>query len=506
MDTKFLERHKVQLLVEHSKNLNTRHKLMFFLLLDTGVRVSELIRLKYSSFDFRNKILKVQSLKKRDHVKFRDIPLSNRLYESLSDFVAEFPPGNIDNYIFPSPNTDSGHIARITVNKMLNRFIKRVPELAGMKVTPHSFRHTFATHLRAKGTNLEDIKDALGHDQTYVSRIYAQPDVEELRAKIDQGEKKYSGWLMKLFKKPARTIPLNVQVLDSSFVVGRKEEIKKINELISKDINIILTGSAGVGKSHILENLTFQKPRLILDDCKQIKKSLSNILLFLLKGDKEEFIKLLFKDDTDLKTKVSKESAYNLADLICQITKKNEYVLQINDVEGVAPTTVRILKEKLMQHFTVITTAREITIKKSDFLWNFERVDIKPLCRADALAMVYRLCASLEIQDYTHLKNKVWDTSQGNPRMIFQLCERLSKETSQITNDVVTEICDNYIGKRVREIDMSFFFFFLFAVGFVVFWYKTGAERQMLSYARYMILFILLFGRGFFRSFSKKTL
>jgi len=91
--TKYLEKHEIELLVKYSVKLTIQNRLQFFLMLDAGLRVSEVIDLKYSNFDFRSRLLKLKSLKKRGKDVSRTIPLSRRLFLVLSDFISERPPG-----------------------------------------------------------------------------------------------------------------------------------------------------------------------------------------------------------------------------------------------------------------------------------------------------------------------------------------------------------------------------------------------------------------------------
>ena len=66
---------------------NVKHRLIVLLMLDCGLRVSETITIKFNQFDFKKKQLTIKSLKKRDTTQKRTIPLSNRLYQALADYI-----------------------------------------------------------------------------------------------------------------------------------------------------------------------------------------------------------------------------------------------------------------------------------------------------------------------------------------------------------------------------------------------------------------------------------
>ncbi len=132
------------------------------------------------------------------------------------------------------------------------------------------------------------------------------------------------------------------------------------------------------------------------------------------------------------------------------LTDRHEYVLLIDNVDRITPRYIKIL-EILKDHFTIITTAREVPINKSSFLWTFETLRLKNLNRAESLELIHRLSYDLEVEDLSMFRNHLWEQSTGNPRVIFELIERYRKEAF-ISNDVVRKV--RHYGS-LREIDMS---------------------------------------------------
>jgi len=178
----FLNQNEASLLVNSIKDL--KHKCLILLMLDSGLRVSEAISLKFSNFDFKKKTLNVQSLKKRKSSKdfqTRQIPLSQRLFLCLADYTKEFNIIDRDTYLFPSPNNNRAHISRDAVFKFLKR--KSIKKLNIQNLHPHALRHTFATSLVATGTNLHEIADLLGHNSVDTSRIYTHDTESYLKEK-----------------------------------------------------------------------------------------------------------------------------------------------------------------------------------------------------------------------------------------------------------------------------------------------------------------------------------
>ena len=158
-EIKFLSKFQSDQLVNSIKL--QRHKVLVLLMLDAGLRVSEAINLKFNHFDFKNKVVIVKSLKKRNSTEKRKIPLSNRLYQELAKYLSDNNNVNPDDYLFPSKAIQGSPITRSSVNKFmesLNKNILKFPFL-----NPHCLRHSFGTHHITAGTPLENIKIMLGH-------------------------------------------------------------------------------------------------------------------------------------------------------------------------------------------------------------------------------------------------------------------------------------------------------------------------------------------------------
>lgn len=146
-----------------------RDKAMLELLYATGIKVSELIDLKVSDLNLQIGIIHLKSDKKE-----RVIPLYPAALKSLTDYLT-----NVRDTIVLDENEDrlftnmtGTHMSRQGFWKI----IKHYADLAGIKkdITPHTIRHSFATHLLENGAKLSDIKEMLGHSDISSTQIYAQ--------------------------------------------------------------------------------------------------------------------------------------------------------------------------------------------------------------------------------------------------------------------------------------------------------------------------------------------
>jgi len=493
----FLDEKHCNILLENVTNI--KHKLIILLLLDCGLRVSECVTLKIKNFDFKKRLLKVESLKKRDDKDIRVIPLSNRLYDYLAEYLykIELKP---DNYLFPGHNANT-HLRRESVNRFLERYKYKlnIPNLH-----PHALRHTCATKHIANGTPLENIKILLGHKKYDTTLIYTHIPEEILRNNISKVTDKKPSFLKRLWLKlfPKEQKIINANVNGGYFTIGREKKIEKILSCVNRDINTIILGNIGTGKSHLLDVIEFDKKVLKLDDTQNIKKSLTCLILFLLNNDKLALKDLLFGDLTmnKIQTKINRESVKNLCEEIKKLTKPKEYILMIDSLDRLTPKSVTVLEE-LKDHFTILASAREISLNKSSFLWNFEVLQLKPLSRKDSLALVHKLSYDLDIEDYELFRNHVYEQSNGNPRVIHEIIDRYRKEPV-ISNEVIREI--RHTG-ALKEIDMSVVVIIFIASLAVLRYLSREIDNESYRFIGGAALVLLIISRYFF-SYSKRKL
>ena len=484
---------------------NYKHRLVIILMLDCGLRITETVTLKMKDFDFRKKLIMVKSLKKRAHESYRKIPMSARVLEAMAEYLKHNKTKKEEDYLFAHAIDETKPMTRFAANTLLRRLKKRNPAIG--RIHPHALRHTFATKLLATGTPLHDVSKLLGHNNYNTTLIYNHTPIELLRKSIENANSEHLTWYQKIYRKffPKKYVGIiNYNPSPNNFIVGREKEIIKIIDLVNKNVNVILTGKIGIGKTHILKQIeTTNKTILKIDELTNLKLTFVNLLLFLLDNDKETIKEMLFPgyDKSQILQRLQRDSVYNLIEEILKITKPHEYILYIENVDGITAKGIKCI-ELLKDHFTIITTARQVAINKSSFLWNFEIVKIEPLPRPAALELIHRLSYDIEVEDMELFRNHIYDQSAGNPRVIFELCERYRKEIV-VTNDIVRQV--KHIG-GIPEIDMSFIIVFILA-GVAVMRY-TSREIGGTSYRFIggMALVLMMIFRFFLSKMKRKNL
>jgi integrase/recombinase XerD len=153
-----------------------RDRTILELLYATGLRVSELINLKKSDVNLDAGF--VIALGKRS--KERVVPLGSYARSILKSYLEHIDP----TAPFLFPNGRGGVITRQAVWKLIRRYGL---EIGGVKVSPHTLRHTFATHLLEGGADLRSVQILLGHEDISTTQIYTHVD----RKRLKELHKKY---------------------------------------------------------------------------------------------------------------------------------------------------------------------------------------------------------------------------------------------------------------------------------------------------------------------------
>lgn len=148
----------------HSVVRNPKHKLMISVLYASGVRISELVKIKISDLDLENRLLLVRQGK---GMKDRSTILSYTVVEEIKRYLDQRPYKS--EYLFASRE---GHVCPRTVEAIIKTALQKAK--ISKNITPHSLRHSFATHHMEQGTRTEYIQKMLGHKDIRTTRSYEQ--------------------------------------------------------------------------------------------------------------------------------------------------------------------------------------------------------------------------------------------------------------------------------------------------------------------------------------------
>ncbi|MEM3860901.1 MAG: tyrosine-type recombinase/integrase [Thermoplasmatales archaeon] len=161
-----------------------RERLIVKLLVYTGLRVSELCSLKLSDVDIASRTIRVRNGKGD---KDRLVVFSTDVVQDLKAYLAYQKNGQKGEFLFSTAR--SKRISPVTVE----RIIRSIGARSGIqkKITPHTFRHTFATSLLRNGADLRMIQILLGHSSISTTQIYTHIDDTTLKMGYEKFVPKY---------------------------------------------------------------------------------------------------------------------------------------------------------------------------------------------------------------------------------------------------------------------------------------------------------------------------
>lgn len=168
--------------IDMSKPEGRRNKAMLETLYSCGLRVSELINLKITNLHFDLGFIRVVG--KGD--KERLVPISNKAINEIKNY---FPDRNSLLNIITKENENVLFLNRRgkkLTREMIFTIVKQLAESIGLKknISPHTFRHSFASHLVDGGADLRAVQEMLGHESILTTEIYTHLDREYLRDAI----------------------------------------------------------------------------------------------------------------------------------------------------------------------------------------------------------------------------------------------------------------------------------------------------------------------------------
>ncbi len=147
---------------------DARNKALLELMYATGLRISETISLEFMNIDYDECIVRVMGKGSKERI----VPINDIALDALKNYIDNYRPlllkSKLNNYLFL--NNHGEPMTRQAVFKIIKKecLIKGITK----EVSPHTLRHTFATHLLENGADLRIIQELLGHSDISTTQIY----------------------------------------------------------------------------------------------------------------------------------------------------------------------------------------------------------------------------------------------------------------------------------------------------------------------------------------------
>ena len=169
--------------IDISKKQGQRNKAIIETLYSCGLRVTELINLKISNINFNDEYIKVIGKGNKERL----TPIGSNALKYIQIYVNEvrihkkISKGNEDIVFL---NNRGSKLSRVMIFTLIKNILKKIG--IKKKVSPHTFRHSFATHLIEGGADLRAVQEMLGHESITTTEIYTHLDKDYLRSNIMQ--------------------------------------------------------------------------------------------------------------------------------------------------------------------------------------------------------------------------------------------------------------------------------------------------------------------------------
>ena len=162
--------------IDTTSNLGIRNRCIFEVLLATGCRCSELVNIKLNDIDLNNNEIRVLGKGK----KYRIVYLGSYAVDSIKSYLSvrcELLKHKTSDYLFI--NHLGNKITTRGIRDIIDKIILK--SSLNLKITPHTFRHSFATMMLNEGCDLKSVQELLGHASLSTTSIYTHVSNEELR-------------------------------------------------------------------------------------------------------------------------------------------------------------------------------------------------------------------------------------------------------------------------------------------------------------------------------------
>ena len=155
--------------------LDLRDRAVLELLYATGIRVSELVGINLNDVNFSERLIRVRGKGKKERI----VPFGRKAEESMAFYLRarhQINKGDIEEALFLNYRGE-----RLT-SRSVERIVDKYIHLTALrrKISPHSLRHSFASHLLSRGADLRVIQELLGHESLATTQKYTHLDLKQL--------------------------------------------------------------------------------------------------------------------------------------------------------------------------------------------------------------------------------------------------------------------------------------------------------------------------------------
>jgi hypothetical protein len=214
----------------------------------------------------------------------------------------------------------------------------------------------------------------------------------------------------------------------SAPVIGRDAELTRLRENMATGRHTLLVGPIGIGKSFLLRSIAAEIPTtLYIEHTRPLRPSLLALCRDLHRAGHLAFADLDQPAPgwSDCSKKLGRLNIRELTDVIVASIHGRGLVLALDQLEGITPSMAPSL-QRLLAEATILGATARLKPGLEKFWWSFDRVDVPPLGREDARALLWRLTDAAAIGDPEMFETKVLAQAAGNPHAIVEMARQAS--------------------------------------------------------------------------------
>lgn len=172
---------KILTIIDTENPVGKRNYAIFLLMARTGLRVSDVVNLKFSNINWKDNSI---SLSQQKTGNVLTLPLSKEIGLAIISYLQEGRPQSSSDFVFVGHNAPFEPLnCHNNFNPELRRYMRRagVSMPTERHIGVHTLRHSFATNMLKKGATVQDISQILGHSNINVTETYLRVDIEQMR-------------------------------------------------------------------------------------------------------------------------------------------------------------------------------------------------------------------------------------------------------------------------------------------------------------------------------------
>ena len=158
-----------------------RDKSILEIFYSTGVRIAEIIKIKISDIETNKKLIKIYGKGDKERYVILGQEALNSLEEYLKIRTKMIKKNHENKFLYPPLNKiNKEHISYKSMYNIVKKYLRKISN--NEKLSPHSLRHSFATHLLENGADIMSVKDLLGHKDLSSTQIYTNVNIKKIKA------------------------------------------------------------------------------------------------------------------------------------------------------------------------------------------------------------------------------------------------------------------------------------------------------------------------------------